>query len=63
MGNDISDHYLQGNPSDDVQRVDDVPEGFAHLPPMSVPHHGVQINLLRSDAIIIQADRPPAEGR
>lgn len=43
--------YLQRDPCDDIQRVDDVPEGLAHLPSVGVPHHGVQINLLRDDTI------------
>lgn len=28
-----------------VQRVNDVPKGFAHLAPVSVSDHGVEVNL------------------
>lgn len=37
--------HLQGDPGNDVQGVDDVAQGFAHLSSVGVPHHCVQINL------------------
>lgn len=37
--------HLQGDPSNDIKRVDDVAQRFAHLPSVGVPHDGVQINL------------------
>lgn len=40
--------YLEGDPCNDVQGVDDVSQRFAHLPSMGVPHHCVQINLEES---------------
>lgn len=37
--------YLQGDACYDIQGVDDIAQGFAHLASVGVPHHGVQINL------------------
>lgn len=39
--------YLQLRPSDDVPRVQHVPQGLAHLPALPVPDHGVQKHLGR----------------
>lgn len=40
--------YLQGDPCNDIKRVNDVAQRLAHLPPVSIPHHSVQINLTRT---------------
>lgn len=37
--------HLQGDPCNYVQRVNDVAQRFAHLPPVGVSHHCMQINL------------------
>lgn len=42
--------HLQGDAGNDVHRVDDVAQGFAHLPSVGVSHHGVQINLQQKSA-------------
>ena len=34
------------DPVDDVERVDDVAEGLAHLAAMGVSHHGMEEDLL-----------------
>lgn len=39
--------YLQLRPSDDVPRVQHIPQGLAHLPALPVPDHGVQKHLGR----------------
>ena len=41
----IKEIYLQGDPCDDVQGVNDVAQRFAHLPSVGVPHHRMKINL------------------
>ena len=35
----------QGDPCDDIQGVDDIAQGLAHLPAVGVPHHRVQVHL------------------
>lgn len=42
--------HLQGDAGNDVHGVDDVAQGFAHLPSVGVSHHGVQINLQQKSA-------------
>lgn len=37
--------YLQGDPCNHIQRVNDVAQRFAHFPSMGVPHHCMQIDL------------------
>lgn len=44
--------YLQRDPCNDVQRVNDVSQRFAHLPSVGVPHHCMQINLERHHYLV-----------
>lgn len=41
--------HLQGYPIDEVERVDDIPKGFTHLPAVSITHHRMQVHLERSE--------------
>lgn len=45
--------YLEGDPGNDVQRIDDVAQRLAHLPSMGVSHHRMQINLEQKNISII----------
>lgn len=47
--------YLEGDPGNDVQRVNDVAQRLAHLPSMGVSHHRMQINLEQKNIRIISA--------
>lgn len=44
-GQEVLGSHLQRHPRDDVQGVDDVPQGFAHLAPVGVADNGVEVHL------------------
>lgn len=39
--------YLQGDAMNNIHGVDDVPQRFAHLPAVFVPHQGMKENLMK----------------
>lgn len=53
--------YLQGDPGNDVHRVDHVTQGFAHLSAVRVSHHRVQIYLQEICALITNEPRASTE--
>lgn len=44
--------HLKGDPGNDVHGVDHVPQGFAHLSAVGVPHHRMQIYLQQKCELI-----------
>lgn len=50
--------HLEGDSCNDVQRVNDVAQRFAHLPPVGVSHHCMQIHLEESIRILSHVRLP-----
>jgi len=50
-------HTFQRNTIDDVERVNDIAKGFAHLSTVCIAHHGVEVHLYCRKASVLRNEQ------